>query len=119
MDATTMEYSHEFDAVIDKGTFDALNCGDFEVVENLIMKMEYPLTSRHLVCVCFLHCSDALKDGALIIISQLSGEDQMQEFLSSVWIMAGGVLCRLWFFSTGSTSSTMPLYFVFAAVCYL
>ena len=48
MDATTMEYSHEFDAVIDKGTLDALNCGDFEVVENLIMKMEYPLRSRHL-----------------------------------------------------------------------
>ena len=48
MDATTMEYSHEFDAVIDKGTLDALNCGDFEVVENLIMKMEYPLISLHL-----------------------------------------------------------------------
>ncbi|CBK21063.2 uncharacterized protein [Blastocystis hominis] len=27
VDATTMEYSHEFDAVIDKGTLDALNCG--------------------------------------------------------------------------------------------
>ena len=35
-------------AVIDKGTLDALNCGDFEVVENLIMKMEYPLISLHL-----------------------------------------------------------------------
>ena len=86
MDATTMEYSHEFDAVIDKGTLDALNCGDFEVVENLIMKIKWNILCFPSIfdSLDFLHSTDALNEGALIIISQLSGEDQMQEFLSSV-----------------------------------
>ena len=43
IDATNMGYSHTFDVVIDKGTLDALNCGDFEVVEKLVMSMEYPM----------------------------------------------------------------------------
>ena len=42
VDATKMDYKHDFDVVIDKGTLDALNCGDFDVVENFVMKMEYP-----------------------------------------------------------------------------
>lgn len=37
-----MSYDHLFGAVIDKGTLDALNCGDFKVVESLVMSMEYP-----------------------------------------------------------------------------
>lgn len=42
IDAVNYNFKHEYDAVIDKGTLDALNCGDFEVVEKLIMQMEYP-----------------------------------------------------------------------------
>ena len=42
LDATDMGYEHVFNAVVDKGTLDALNCGDFEVVEKLVMSMEYP-----------------------------------------------------------------------------
>ena len=42
VDATTAKFNHEYDAIIDKGTIDALNCGDFEVVEKIIMQMEYP-----------------------------------------------------------------------------
>ena len=41
IDAVNYNFKHEYDAVIDKGTLDALNCGDFEVVEKLIMQMEY------------------------------------------------------------------------------
>lgn len=42
VDAVSHSFNHEYDAIIDKGTLDALNCGDFEVVEKLIMNMEYP-----------------------------------------------------------------------------
>ena len=35
LDATDMGYEHVFNAVVDKGTLDALNCGNFEVVEKL------------------------------------------------------------------------------------
>ena len=42
LDATDMGYEHVFNAVVDKGTLDALNCGNFEVVEKLVMSMEYP-----------------------------------------------------------------------------
>lgn len=42
LDATDMDYEHVFNAVVDKGTLDALNCGNFEVVEKLVMSMEYP-----------------------------------------------------------------------------
>lgn len=38
-----MHDDHTFGAVIDKGTFDALNCGDFSVVEQYVACMEYPL----------------------------------------------------------------------------
>lgn len=44
VDATNMEYKHAFDVIIDKGTLDALHCGGFEVVEKLVMSMEYPLS---------------------------------------------------------------------------
>ena len=37
MDATSAKFNHEYDAIIDKGTIDALNCGDFEVVEKIIL----------------------------------------------------------------------------------
>lgn len=42
IDAVNYNFKPEYDAIIDKGTLDALNCGDFEVVEKLIMQMEYP-----------------------------------------------------------------------------
>ena len=37
-----MGYKQSFDVIIDKGTLDALHCGGFEVVEKLVMSMEYP-----------------------------------------------------------------------------
>ena len=45
MDAVEYDFKPEYNAIIDKGTLDALNCGDFEIVEKLIMKMEYPFNS--------------------------------------------------------------------------
>lgn len=51
IDAVNYNFKHEYDAVIDKGTLDALNCGDFEVVEKLIMQMEYPF---YIGFICFL-----------------------------------------------------------------
>ena len=42
VDATNMGYKQSFDVIIDKGTLDALHCGGFEVVEKLVMSMEYP-----------------------------------------------------------------------------
>ena len=31
-----MDYDHSFGAVIDKGTLDALNCGEFKIVEDFV-----------------------------------------------------------------------------------
>ena len=45
LDAVEYDFKPEYNAIIDKGTLDALNCGDFEIVEKLIMKMEYPFNS--------------------------------------------------------------------------
>ena len=45
MDAVEYDFKPEYNSIIDKGTLDALNCGDFEIVEKLIMKMEYPFNS--------------------------------------------------------------------------
>ena len=45
MDAVEYDFKPEYNAIIDKGTLDASNCGDFEIVEKLIMKMEYPFNS--------------------------------------------------------------------------
>ncbi|KAK8804687.1 hypothetical protein WA171_006655 [Blastocystis sp. BT1] len=42
VDATKMDYDHSFGAVIDKGTLDALNCGEFKIVEDFVTCMEYP-----------------------------------------------------------------------------
>lgn len=42
IDAVNYNFKAEYDVIVDKGTLDALNCGDFEVVEKLIMQMEYP-----------------------------------------------------------------------------
>ena len=44
VDATNMGYKQSFDVIIDKGTLDALHCGGFEVVEKLVMSMEYPFS---------------------------------------------------------------------------
>ena len=49
MDAVEYDFKPEYNAIIDKGTLDALNCGDFEIVEKLIMKMEYPFNSIDLI----------------------------------------------------------------------
>ena len=46
VDATNMGYKQSFDVIIDKGTLDALHCGGFEVVEKLVMSMEYPSSIR-------------------------------------------------------------------------
>ncbi|KAK8806625.1 hypothetical protein WA538_003694 [Blastocystis sp. DL] len=62
LDATDMGYEHVFNAVVDKGTLDALNCGNFEVVEKLVMS-------------------------PLIIISQISKSDQIEEFLGQMVVL--------------------------------
>ena len=94
VDATKMDYKHDFDAVIDKGTLDALNCGDFDVVENFVMKMD-----------------DALKEGPLFIISQLSEEDQMQEFLSRMVVLFDWEFFK--YSATVYTAGDNPAIYVF------
>lgn len=63
-----MDYDHSFGAVIDKGTLDALNCGEFKIVEDFVTCMEYHSISR----IRFLNSTDALDEGSLILVSQIS-----------------------------------------------
>ena len=41
-DATSSNFNHEFDVVIDKGTFDAVLCGGMELANQCFMNSEYP-----------------------------------------------------------------------------
>ncbi|KAK8803478.1 hypothetical protein WA158_001172 [Blastocystis sp. Blastoise] len=68
MDATKMSYPrHSFKCVIDKGTLDALNCGSFKVVLKLMKEMDR---------IC--------DDGHIFIITQMSDDERIQEFMSDV-----------------------------------
>ena len=45
-DATSSNFNHEFDVVIDKGTFDAVLCGGMELANQCFMNSEYPCAER-------------------------------------------------------------------------
>ena len=45
-DATSSNFNHEFDVVIDKGTFDAVLWGGMERANQCFMNSEYPCAER-------------------------------------------------------------------------
>ena len=91
MDALHMHYPYDwmemndrnrkesFQCVFDKGTLDAINCGSFKNVVQLIREMEYDW-----LIDCDWFCSRVCCEGHIIIISQMSDDDRIQEFLSDV-----------------------------------